>query len=202
MRLPLTLLPALAVMITGMQSMPAPKPDGLEIGVPADTIPVANASLSFSLDRLLVPVAGLGPSDLRDSFRQGRSGGRRHNAIDIMAPHGTPVIAASSGTIAHKGFNRLGGRVLYVLTPDGRYALYYAHLDGYAGGIEDGTIVSQGDTLGYVGSTGNARAPHLHFQVLEVRPGRHPHSGSRPVNPYTLLRESRLYDESPPAVRG
>ena len=202
MRLPLALLPPLAFALAGLQSA---TPQGSATStsvVPTDTIPVANASLGHSLDRLLVPVAGLVPADLRDSFSQGRSGGRRHNAIDIMAPRGTPALAASDGTIAHKGFNRLGGRVLYVLSPDGRHAFYYAHLDGYADGIEDGVSVRRGDTLGYVGATGNARASHLHFQVLETQPGRHPHSGSRPINPYELLRDSRLYDESPPAVRG
>jgi murein DD-endopeptidase MepM/ murein hydrolase activator NlpD len=201
MRLVSAVLPVFALATAGWQPDAPPLADRAG-QVAADTIPVANASLGGALDRLLVPVAGFGPQDLRDSFSQGRSGGRRHNAIDIMAPRGTPVIAACDGTIAHRGFNRLGGRVLYLLTPDGRHALYYAHLDRYAEGIDDDVTVVQGDTLGYVGSSGNARAPHLHFQVLEVQSGRHPHSGSRPVNPFTILRRSRLYEQSPPAVRG
>ncbi len=163
-------------------------------------LPIRAAALSFSADRLLIPVAGVGPHQLVDTFHDRRSGGRTHQAIDILAPRGTPVVAVADGRIARKRTNRLGGRVLYLLSPDGRYRFYYAHLDGYAPGIEDGVTVLQGDTLGYVGNTGNARhtSPHLHFQVLEGG-GRAVHSG-RKLNPYTLFRRSRLYRD--PAARG
>ncbi|HLT46020.1 MAG TPA: M23 family metallopeptidase [Rubricoccaceae bacterium] len=156
-------------------------------------LPLRPAALSFAPDRLLVPVAGLGPEDLVDTFAHRRSGGRVHEAIDIMAPRGTPVVAVADGRIASVRSNRLGGKVLYLVSPDGRYRFYYAHLDGYARGIASGVTVYQGDTLGYVGNTGNARAtaPHLHFQVMEGG-GRAVHSG-RKVNPYALLRRSRLY---------
>jgi murein DD-endopeptidase MepM/ murein hydrolase activator NlpD len=198
------LAPPLVLAAAALLTAPAGRlPGTTAAAAPADTIPVAPAALRFSLDRLLLPVDGIAPGDLRDSFTQGRSGGRRHNAIDIMAPRGTPVLAVSDGTIAHKGTNRLGGRVLYLLSPDRRYAFYYAHLDRYAAGVEDDAVVRQGDTLGFVGSTGNARAPHLHFQVLELPAGnRHPHAGGRPVNPYPLLRGSRLTADEPPTVRG
>ena len=161
----------------------------------ADTNRVVTVALAFSADRLQVPVAGYTPADLADSFTARRSGGRTHNAIDIMAPRGTPVVAVSDGTIARRRTNRLGGKVLYVLAPGGGYAFYYAHLDGYAPGIEDGREVRQGDTLGFVGSTGNAAAtaPHLHFQVLRGRvSARNPHGGQA-VNPYPMLRRSALY---------
>jgi murein DD-endopeptidase MepM/ murein hydrolase activator NlpD len=155
--------------------------------------PLRRTALSFSPDRLLVPVAGQGPEDLVDTFDDARSGGRVHEAIDIMAPRGTPVVAVADGRIASVRTNRLGGKVLYLTSPDGRYRFYYAHLDGYAPGVTAGMTAFQGDTLGYVGNTGNARytAPHLHFQVLEGS-GRAVHSG-RKVNPYPLLRRSRLY---------
>jgi murein DD-endopeptidase MepM/ murein hydrolase activator NlpD len=156
-------------------------------------LPVHRTTLSFSADRLLVPVAGYGPEDLVDTFDDARSGGRVHEAIDIMAPRGTPVVAVADGRIASVRTNRLGGKVLYLTSPDGRHRFYYAHLDGYAPGVAAGATALQGDTLGYVGNTGNARhtAPHLHFQVMEGS-GRAVHSG-RKINPYTLLRRSRLY---------
>jgi murein DD-endopeptidase MepM/ murein hydrolase activator NlpD len=156
-------------------------------------LPLRRAALSFSADRLLVPVAGFGPEDLVDTFDDARSGGRVHEAIDIMAPRGTPVVAVADGQIASVRTNRLGGKVLYLTSPNGRYRFYYAHLDGYAAGITGGATVFQGDTLGFVGNTGNARytAPHLHFQVMEGS-GRAVHSG-RKINPYTLLRRSHLY---------
>lgn len=208
---PLRLLGALAapvlVAVAALLSAPAGRLPGTTAVAgglaPADTIPVASASLRFALDRLVMPVVGVEADDLHDSFRSGRSGGRRHNAIDIMAPRGTPLLAVSDGTIAHRGTNRLGGRVFYLISPDGRYAFYYAHLDRYAPGTVDGATVQQGDTLGFVGQTGNARAPHLHFQVLELPAGnRHPHAGGRPVNPYPVLRGSTLIAAPEVRARG
>ena len=132
---------------------------------------------------LVVPVIGVQPDDLRDSFTASRSGGRTHHAIDISAPRGTPLVAVEDGHIRRKHWNRLGGNTLYLTSADGRTDYYYAHLDAYADGVEIGTRVRRGDVLGTVGSTGNARGPHLHFQVLD-------RSGSgrgTPVNPYELL---------------
>ncbi|MDX1420396.1 MAG: M23 family metallopeptidase [Rubricoccaceae bacterium] len=165
-------------------------------------LPLRRAALSFSADRLLIPVAGIGPEDLRDTFHDARSGGRVHQAIDIMAPRGTPVVAVADGRLERVRTNRLGGKVLYLVSPDRRYRFYYAHLDRYAPGIRSGLAVFQGDTLGYVGTTGNARhtPPHLHFQVLKDG-GRATHSG-RKMNPYTLLRQSELYDEDDGRIRG
>jgi len=199
------LLPSLLLAVAALLAAPASRLPGTTAWArpvaPGDTVvPVASR---FSLDRLLLPVADYAVDDLHDSFGSGRSGGRRHNAIDIMAPRGTPILAVADGTIAHRGTNRLGGRVFYLLSPDGRYAFYYAHLDRYADVTEDGATVQQGDTLGYVGQTGNARAPHLHFQVLALPAGtRHPHAGGRPVNPYPLLRGSELVADPDRRVRG
>ena len=152
---------------------PAPRP------TPRFERPAASPALG-----LLVPVAGIAPDDLRDSFTAPRSGGRTHNAIDIAAPTGTPLVAVTDGTVSRKHWNRLGGRTLYLTSADGRYDFYYAHLDTYAAGVEIGTVVRRGDLLGTVGSTGNARGPHLHFQVLDRTGG----GRGTPVNPYDLLR--------------
>lgn len=138
----------------------------------------------------MIPVVGIEPGDLSDSFNSPRSGGRTHRSIDISAPSGTPIVAVVDGTVTRKHWNRLGGRTLYLSSADGRHDYYYAHLDAYENGIEIGSDVRQGDVLGAVGSTGNARGPHLHFQVLENnRSGR-----GTPVNPYNLLRSADLAD--------
>ncbi len=136
----------------------------------------------------VVPVVGIEGSDLRDSFTAPRSGGRTHNAIDIAAPRGTPLVAVVDGVIARRHWNGLGGKTLYLTSADGRMDFYYAHLDTYAEGIEVGTRVRRGQVLGTVGSTGNAQGPHLHLQVLDKRGG----GRGTPVNPYDLLRTAEL----------
>ncbi len=139
---------------------------------------------------LMLPVVGVQPGELSDSFNSPRSGGRTHHSIDIMAPGGTPIVAIVDGTITRKHWNSLGGNTLYLTSFDARYDYYYAHLHAYEDGIEVGSEVRQGDVLGTVGSTGNARSPHLHFQVLDKRgSGR-----GTPVNPYDLLRRADLAD--------
>lgn len=118
----------------------------------------------------MVPVVGVAPGRVRDSFNAPRSGGRTHRAFDIMAPRSTPVIAASGGRVLAMRENNLGGTTIYIEDESGRFVHYYAHLDAYARGIREGMEIAQGTLLGYVGSTGNAspNAPHLHFQVLRV----------------------------------
>ncbi|MEM0961852.1 MAG: M23 family metallopeptidase [Bacteroidota bacterium] len=137
---------------------------------------------------LMIPVVGIEPGDLRDSFHAPRSGGRTHHAIDIAAPTGTPLVAVTDGVISRKHWNRLGGRTLYLTSSDGRYDYYYAHLHTYADGIEIGTEVRKGDVLGTVGATGNARGAHLHFQVLDKRGG----GRGTPVNPFGLLQAGEV----------
>lgn len=150
---------------------------------PRDVRPVASSSSG-----LMIPVVGISAGDLRDSFTAGRSGGRTHNAIDIMAPRGTPIVAITDGTITKRHWNRLGGNTLYLTSADGQTDYYYAHLDEYAAGIEVGTRVRQGETIGTVGSTGNAQGAHLHLQILDRRGG----GRGTPVNPYALLRAAEL----------
>lgn len=119
---------------------------------------------------LIVPVLGRYPADVADTFRAGRSGGRQHNAADIMAPRGTLVISADDGVIRRLSTNTLGGITIYATDPEERFVYYYAHLDGYAPDLAVDQRVRRGDVLGYVGTTGNAppNAPHLHFQIMRL----------------------------------
>jgi len=139
---------------------------------------------------LAVPVAGVAVSDLVDTYTQSRGGGARvHNAIDIMAPRGRPVIAAAPGTVEKLYFSEGGGGIsAYIRSEDGQWMYYYAHLDAYAPGLKEGQKVKRGDPIGTVGFSGNANpaGPHLHFAVNRMAPGERWHQGT-PVNPYPLL---------------
>jgi murein DD-endopeptidase MepM/ murein hydrolase activator NlpD len=140
-----------------------------------------------------IPVLGVKAEHLLDTFTQARSGGRVHDAIDIMAPHGTPVIAAAPGTLEKLYFSKGGGGITaYVRSPDGQWLFYYAHLQDYAPGLHEGQAMTQGDPIGRVGSTGNANpaGPHLHFAIYKMAPGQKWYDG-QPVNPYPLLAGKR-----------
>lgn len=136
---------------------------------------------------LLVPVAGVEAGALSDHYEQAR-GTRTHEAIDILAPKGTPVVAVDDGRIAKLFTSRAGGYTVYHFDPSQRLAYYYAHLDRYAPGLEEGMEVRRGDLLGYVGSSGNANpaAPHLHFAVFRLGDPPRWWEGE-PVNPYPAL---------------
>jgi murein DD-endopeptidase MepM/ murein hydrolase activator NlpD len=137
---------------------------------------------------LLVPVAGVTISRLRDSFLDGRSEGRTHQALDIMAPLDTPVLATDDGKVMKLHQSDKGGIMIYQSDPSGNYVYYYGHLSRYAGGLFDGKQVKRGEIIGYVGDTGNAGAGnyHLHFGISKMRaPGKW--SGGAPINPYPLL---------------
>jgi murein DD-endopeptidase MepM/ murein hydrolase activator NlpD len=139
---------------------------------------------------LAIPVQGIEPDDLTDTFTASRSQGRAHNAIDIMAPKNTPVVAAVTGRILRLFTSDKGGLTIYQLGPDDRTVYYYAHLDHYADGLEVGREVRQGDVIAYVGDTGNA-APgnyHLHFAIWTVDDPKHFWDGD-PINPYPLLAD-------------
>lgn len=144
---------------------------------------------------LVVPVAGVAPSSLSDHYEQAR-GERVHEAIDILAPTGTPVVAVDDGRIEKLFASRPGGFTVYHYDPASQLAYYYAHLDRYAEGLREGMEVKRGDVIGYVGTSGNAdpATPHLHFAVFRL--------GSPPqwwegeaVNPYPAL--SRAAPASP-----
>jgi len=139
---------------------------------------------------LIVPVEGVAPAQLTDMFDQAR-GGRRHEAIDILAPRGTRVVAADDGVVAKLFSSKPGGLTVYQFDPQGRLAYYYAHLDRYAEGLREGMPLRRGDVVGYVGSSGNAGStPHLHFAVFRLGPERRWWEGD-PVNPYPALRRAR-----------
>ncbi len=136
-----------------------------------------------------IPVAGVKGGQLLDTYTQSRDSGRVHNAIDIMAPHGTPVVAAAPGTVEKLFFSQSGGGITaYVRSEDGRWIYYYAHLQDYAPGLREGQKVGQGDAIGRVGSTGNANpaGPHLHFAIHRMEPSEKWHEGTA-INPYPLL---------------
>ncbi|AHE54582.1 M23 family metallopeptidase [Sphingomonas sanxanigenens] len=141
---------------------------------------------------MAVPVAGVRREGLYDSFTEARSGGRIHDAIDILAPEGTPVVAATAGRVEKLFVSDLGGNTVYIRTPDRRWILYYAHLSGYAAGLREGAMVKRGAPIGTVGSTGNAdpAAPHLHFAIHHARPDEPWYQGVA-VNPYPLLKRRR-----------
>jgi peptidoglycan LD-endopeptidase LytH len=158
--------------------------------------PAVIAGAEIALDQpavrqrsILVPVAGVKPEQLRDTFLQARSGGRRHDALDILAPRGTPVLAAVDGTIKKLFNSKAGGVTAYQFDVAEERVYYYAHLEGYAPGLHEGQFVRQGDVIGYVGTTGNAPAttPHLHF-AIEVLTAEKVWWKGTAVNPYPLLR--------------
>lgn len=137
---------------------------------------------------LLLPLNDLNKSDLRDSFQESR-GDHLHQAIDILAPRNTPVLAVEDGTIAKLWLSVPGGITLYEFDPDKKYEYYYAHLESYAEGIKEGDHVKRGEVIGYVGTSGNApkNTPHLHFTIFKLTEDKHWWQGT-PINPYLVFR--------------
>lgn len=139
---------------------------------------------------LIIPVAGVRPDQLTDTFSASRSEGRTHDAIDIMAPSETPVLAAADGQIQKLWQSERGGITIYQLSADQKLIFYYAHLARYADGLTEGKQVRQGDVIAYVGDTGNAGAGnyHLHFSIAVVSDPKRYWEGTN-INPYPLLRQ-------------
>ncbi|MBC7767765.1 MAG: M23 family metallopeptidase [Phycisphaerales bacterium] len=140
--------------------------------------------------RLIIPVEGFARANLTDTFGAARSEGRSHLGIDIMAAAGTPVLAAADGEIAKLHDSERGGLSIYQFDRTGRLILYYAHLESRAPGLEEGRAVRQGDIIGYVGMTGNASTPHLHFEIQHRKEDRSWWRGQA-VNPYPHLRSGQ-----------
>ncbi len=157
------------------------------------TVPPFTPLAGFALGRepIVMPVEGAHATDLHDSFEEKRGSGR-HEAIDILAPRGTPVVAAVDGSIEKLFTSKLGGLTIYEFDPDRNYCYYYAHLDHYAEDLKEKQSVRRGDRLGYVGSTGDASptAPHLHFAIMRLGPAKQWWVGT-PINPYPYLLATR-----------
>jgi peptidoglycan LD-endopeptidase LytH len=137
---------------------------------------------------LAIPVTGIKAEELTDTYDAARGAGRRHDAIDIMAAEGSPVIAAADGKV-EKLFNSVrGGLTVYVRSPDQKWVYYYAHLQRYAPGLHEGQDVKRGQVIALVGHTGDASpsGPHLHFAINSMAPGERWWNGT-PINPYPLL---------------
>ena len=146
-----------------------------------DLRPLVQRDLTF-------PVVGVKAENVIDTFTQSRSGGRVHEATDIMADRGTPVVAVDDGVIKKLFLSKPGGITIYQFDPSETYTYYYAHLDRYAEGLREGMTARRGQVIGYVGFTGNANpgAPHLHFAIFELGPEKQYWKGT-PINPYPLL---------------
>jgi murein DD-endopeptidase MepM/ murein hydrolase activator NlpD len=139
---------------------------------------------------LEVPVRGLEADDLVSSFHDARGGSRRHEAIDILAPRGTDVLAVEDGKIAKLFTSNAGGLTIYQFDPSEKYVYYYAHLDRYASGITEGKTVKKGDVIGSVGTTGNApkNTPHLHFAISKLDPDKRWWGGTA-LDPFLVWRD-------------
>ena len=162
-----------------LEGVDAPRASKLEIARPSE-VPAPPG-------RLLFPVRGH-EGRLRDNFHEER-GKRRHEALDIMAPRGTAVVAVDDGRVAKLYRSGAGGLAIYQFDPAQKRVYYYAHLDGYSKGLAEGQDVKRGDVVGFVGSTGNApeHAPHLHFAIFDLGEDRRWWKG-RAINPYPYLK--------------
>jgi murein DD-endopeptidase MepM/ murein hydrolase activator NlpD len=206
-------VPAAAEAHTDSPQQPAPQPELLNPPVTVAAPPAVNVALAAVhspptaispavlamapvqsdvklTEKLLIPVAGIKAGQLRDTFDQARGPERRHQAIDIMAPTGTKVFAVADGKVVKLFDSKQGGLTAYQFDATENFAYYYAHLDQYAPGISEGSVLKRGDLIGYVGYTGNAvsTAPHLHFAISVLGPEKQWWKGT-PINPYPLFQK-------------
>jgi murein DD-endopeptidase MepM/ murein hydrolase activator NlpD len=135
-----------------------------------------------------MPIDGVSPEELQDSFEETRGGSRKHEALDIQAPRGTPVRATDDGRVVKLFTSRQGGLTVYQFDRDEEYCYYYAHLDRYREGLQEGQTLRRGDLVGYVGTSGNApkETPHLHFAIFKLGPEKRWWHGT-PINPFLVL---------------
>lgn len=181
-----TIVPAEPVESIGTSGGPLPATPSPEAVIG----PPASSPEELSDRNLIIPVEGVSAGDLTRSFDDARSGERRHQAIDIMAPRNTPIRAVENGRIARLFQSRAGGITIYQFDPSERFCYYYAHLERYASGLREGQEVRQGEIIGYVGTSGNApeNAPHLHFAVYRLTDEKRWWEGT-PIDPYDILRQ-------------
>ena len=167
----------------------SPSPEASPAASPQAQGLLTDPASTLASMRLLIPVEGVRPEQLQDTFEDSRSEGRVHDAIDIIAPRGTPVLAATDGRVVKLSRSVKGGVTLYQLAAaDEHYVLYYAHLERYADGLAEGHVARRGETVGYVGDTGNATPgnTHLHFQIYRVADPKRFWTGEN-LNPFPLL---------------
>ena len=195
------LLGFIAVVWLGTGRVPPANVDPLAVEFPAPVKPptvvesvqsVAQPETQITRidNTLIIPVAGVRPDQLIDTYSDSRSEGRTHNAIDIMAPAETPVLAAADGQIQKLWQSDLGGVSIYQVSGDQKLIFDYAHLARYADGLTEGKQVRQGETIAYVGDTGNAGTGnyHLHFSIAIVSDPKRYWEGTN-INPYPLLHK-------------
>ena len=172
------------------------EPPNAVVEVPSSTsgrdgvIPAtAPESRDLAARKLLIPVDGVPADKLVRSYHDARGGGRLHEALDILAPRNTPIVAVEDGTIAKLFNSKAGGLTVYQFDPGQEYSYYYAHLERYADGLKEGDRVHRGQVLGFVGTSGNAPkdTPHLHFAVYRLTAEKHWWEGT-PIDPYDILR--------------
>lgn len=166
-------------------------------GVSAPPLPEPGAAPTLNAEpladlrqrKLTLPVQGALRAALHDSFDEARGTSRKHEAIDILAPHNTPALAVEDGTIAKLFVSAAGGNTVYLFDPSSTYVYYYAHLDHYAPGLAEGKRVTRGQVIGFVGTSGNAPkdTPHLHFAIFKLTPERKWWQGT-PIDPYDVLK--------------
>ncbi len=182
--------------LPGLPASPSVSPPALPVGdlaLPAGAELQARVAApplpaSVQAEGLLIPVTGVNAAQLSDTYTQSRGEARLHDAIDIMAPRGTPVVAVADGRVVKLFNSKQGGLTVYQFDREEKLAYYYAHLDSYAPGLAEGSVLKRGEPVGLVGSTGNANAaaPHLHFAVFVLGPEKSWWKGTA-INPYPLL---------------
>jgi murein DD-endopeptidase MepM/ murein hydrolase activator NlpD len=167
---------------------PAPQPTAARIGPAPAATPVATTGVDAPRTRRRVPIDGMDIESFKGGFAE-RRGSRPHDAVDMLSPRNTPVHAVEDGTIAKLFVSKAGGNTIYQFDPSGTLCYYYAHLERYADGLHDGQHVSQGDVIGFVGTSGNAppNTPHLHFAVFELDADRKWWHG-RALDPYQVFK--------------
>jgi murein DD-endopeptidase MepM/ murein hydrolase activator NlpD len=175
---------------TGMTPAPAvPSPPATGPLPPPSLAETAADLDNLRRHHLLLPVQGLRRENLSDTFNDAR-GGHRHEAMDIMAPRNTPVLAVEDGRLVKLFVSRQGGNTIYQFDPSETYTYYYAHLERYAEGVREGSLLRRGQVIGYVGTSGNAPAdtPHLHFAIFRLASERHWWQGTA-IDPFLVLAQ-------------
>jgi murein DD-endopeptidase MepM/ murein hydrolase activator NlpD len=182
--------PVESVRPSAKETPPAVAPPPEPAPIPAEMPSMSADPLGALKDRRLeLPVQGAKREDLHDMFDEKRGSDRKHEAIDMLAPRHTPVVAVEDGTIARLFLSDAGGITVYQFDPTNSFCYYYAHLQAYADGLKEGDRVKRGDVIGYVGTTGNAPkdTPHLHFAIFQLTDKKQWWQGT-PIDPYKVLR--------------